>query len=298
MDPPAPPPSRSDAAGLRCFAVAEPGRLDVCLAAQLEVSRAEVRRLLAGGGVSLDGRLVSERDKGARLEAGAQLAVAAFTPPARRRPRPEPAADLAILAEGPGWLAVDKPAGRPVHPFAEDESGTLLNAVLARRPEIFGVGEGGLRSGVVHRLDVDTSGVLLFATEARAWRRLRRAFATAAVHKRYRAIVLGELAGEGSLELDLVVARHRPARVRVIEKLAGASLVEVQPRTGFLHQIRACLAHLGHPVAGDRTYAAQDPTGAPRQMLHATEVRWKTIQAASPDPADFAALRSQLVPRS
>ena len=211
MDPPVPRLVRSGNAGLRRsgpsrprrFAVAEPGRLDVCLAAALEVSRAEARRLLAGGGVSLDGRPVSERDKGARLEAGAELAVAAFTPPDRRRPRPEPGAELTILAEGPGWLAVDKPAGRPVHPFAENESGTVLNAVLARRPEIFGVGEGGLRSGVVHRLDVDTSGVLLFATEARSWRRLRRAFATAAVHKRYRAIVLGEPAGRGSLEVDL-----------------------------------------------------------------------------------------------
>jgi len=323
MDPPVPPQPRSadsaDSAesadsGSRRFAVAEPGRLDVCLAAQLEVSRAEARRLLAGGGVLLDGRPVGERDKGARVESGAELAVAAYTPPDRRRPLPEPAAALTVLAEGPGWLAVDKPAGCPVHPFGEDETGTVLNAVLARRPEIFGVGEGGLRSGVVHRLDVDTSGVLLFATEAGSWRRLRRAFATAAVDKRYRAIVLGELEGGGHLELDLVVARHRPARVRVarpgeegrsrrvrlswrvIEKLAGASLVEVMPRTGFLHQIRACLAHLGHPVAGDRTYAGEDPTGAPRQMLHAAEARWKTIQASSPDPADFAGLRSELEP--
>ena len=83
--------------------------------------------------------------------------------------------DLPVIARGPGWLAVDKPAGLPVHPFAEDETGTMLNAVLARRPEIFGVGEGGLRSGVVHRLDVDTSGVLLFASEAGSWRRLPRA---------------------------------------------------------------------------------------------------------------------------
>ncbi len=290
----------------RSFAVAEPGRLDACLAAQLEVSRAEARRLLAGGGVRLDGRPVSERDKGARVEPGARLAVAAFTPPARRRPRPQPSLPLAILAEGPGWLAVDKPAGQPVHPFGEDETGTMLNAVVARRPEIFGVGEGGLRSGVVHRLDVDTSGVLLFATEAATWRRLRRAFATAAVHKRYRAIALGELSGEGRLELDLVVARHRPARVRVarpgeerrarrvrlewraVERLRGATLVEIWPRTGFLHQIRACLAHLGHPVAGDRIYATHDETGAPRQMLHAAETAWRGIRAVSPAPLDFA----------
>src|SRR5215470_16869036 len=106
-------------------------RLDLFLAERLSLSRGGARRLLASGAVRVGGRL---------------------------------------LAEGPGWLVADKPAGAPVHPLAAGERGTLLGAVAARHPEIQGIGEGGLRSGVVHRLDVDTSGALLFATDAAQWR--------------------------------------------------------------------------------------------------------------------------------
>jgi 23S rRNA pseudouridine1911/1915/1917 synthase len=168
----------------------------------------------------------------------------------------------------------------------------------------------------VHRLDVDTSGALLVATAQPAWERLRRAFRAHEVEKVYRAIVVGRLEREGSVELPLVLARHRPARVRVLgpdeeprsrgartgslswrplELYADATLLEVRPRTGFLHQIRASLAHLGHPVAGDRTYGAgRDARGAGRQMLHAASVSWREVRAESPDPADFAALRERL----
>ncbi len=293
----------------------ERARLDAFLAGALAASRAEVRRLLARGAVRVDGRAVSAAAKGESLAAGTCVAVEAFTPPAERRPLPTPELAFEVLAEGPGWLAVDKPAGMPVHPFTEDERGTALNAVVARHPEIVGVGEGGLRSGVVHRLDVDTSGVLLFATEARVWQELRGAFRRHRVDKRYRAVVLGALEGEGRLELDLVVAQHRPARVRVaapeeanrsrrtrllwraLERLDGATLLEVRPETGFLHQIRASLAELGHPVAGDPVYGpgpGEDPTGAPRQMLHAAFAGFGEMRAESPDPADFAALLARL----
>ncbi len=298
--PPGPPPAS------RSFRVsgADAGtRLDAFLAARLCVSRAEARRLLLGGGVSLDGRPVGGGQKGTPVAEGSRVAVGRFTPPAERRPRPEPDAPLGVLGRGPGWIAVDKPAGVPVHPFREEETGCMLNRLVAREPGVVGVGEDGLRSGVVHRLDVDTSGVLIFATEEACWRRLRRAFATAAVRKRYRAIVEGRLQGEGELELALVVAQHRPARVRVarageerrarttrlawrsLEAGSAASLVEVRPRTGFLHQIRASLAQLGHPVVGDAAYGAS--SDAPRQMLHAAEASWRDVRASSPDPEDF-----------
>jgi 23S rRNA pseudouridine1911/1915/1917 synthase len=183
---------------------------------------------------------------------------------------------------------------------------------------VAGVGEAGLRGGVVHRLDVDTSGVVLFATTQERWERLRAAFAEHRVEKLYRALVLGRLEGEADVEVGLVVARHRPARVRVIdprhdargrgarlarlrwralEPIGPATLVEVFLETGHLHQIRASFAHLGHPVAGDRLYgpaAGEDPTGAPRQMLHAARVRVDEILAESPDPADFAAVLARL----
>jgi 23S rRNA pseudouridine1911/1915/1917 synthase len=296
----------------------EGARLDAWLAARLGIPRARARRLLAQGAVCVDGHLATASAKGAALQAGALVEISAPAEAASERPLAEPLAELRLLAEGQGWVALDKRAGTPVHPLAPDEGGTLLNALVARRPEVVGVGEAGLRSGVVHRLDVDTSGVVLFATSQERWEQLRLAFAEHRVEKLYRALVLGRLEGEAREEVGLVVARHRPARVRVIdprhdargrgarlarlrwralEPLGPATLVEVFLETGHLHQIRASFAHRGHPVAGDRLYgpaAAQDPTGAPRQMLHAARIRVGEILAESPDPADFSAVLAQL----
>jgi 23S rRNA pseudouridine1911/1915/1917 synthase len=289
-------------------------RLDLFLAEKLALSRAQVRRLLASGAVELDGRRVGQNEKGARLTSPSSVAVAPFVRREDQRAIPEPGAALRVRAQGPGWLAVDKPAGTPVHPLREDETGTVLNALIAREPQVHGVGEGGLRSGVVHRLDVDTSGVLLVATQAQSWERLRRAFAEHRVEKVYRALVLGRVLEAGSVELPLVTARHRPARVRVaaageaargahigvlsfrpLEVFASATLLEVRPRTGFLHQIRVTLAHLGFPVAGDRSYGpASDPSGAARHMLHAARVAFEEIEAESADADDFAALCAAL----
>jgi 23S rRNA pseudouridine1911/1915/1917 synthase len=288
-------------------------RLDAFLAARLGISRKEARRLLAEGAVAVNGRGVAGGAKGDRLGEAACVAVAEFTPRDALRVPAEPEASLRILARGAGWLAVEKPAGVPVHPLRAGERGTLLGAVAARHPEIHGVGEGGLRSGVVHRLDVDTSGVVLFATTAPVWRELRESFTAHRIDKRYRAIVLGALAGGERVELDLVVARHRPARVRVVDAAAGgrravlhwrvlerlgpASLVEVRLETGFLHQIRATFAHLGHPVAGDRAYGPApeaDPTRAARQMLHAARLAWGSECVDCPDPDDFRAVLERL----
>lgn len=293
-------------------------RLDAFLAARLGVSRARARRLLAQGAVCVDGRPAAAGAKGTAVLAGALVEITAPVDAAEERPSPEPGRSLRVLAEGRGWIALDKAAGVAVHPLVRGEAGSLLGALVARRPEVIGIGEGGLRSGVVHRLDVETSGVVVFATSQPCWERLRAAFSEHRVEKIYRAIVLGCIEGEGREDVGLVVARHRPARVRVVdprrdargrgarrarlrwravERLAGATLVEVRLETGHLHQIRATFAHLGHPVAGDRVYglpAADDPTGAPRQMLHAARVRAGDVRAESPDPADLAAVLERL----
>jgi 23S rRNA pseudouridine1911/1915/1917 synthase len=290
-------------------------RLDVLLATSLGASRSQVRRLLARAEVSLDGRPLGLVDKGSPVPAGGRLEIASFRLPGAQRVIPQSELELPILARGPGWLAVDKPAGMPVHPLEEAERGTVLNALAASHPEIHGVGEGGLRSGVVHRLDVDTSGALLLATEQACWRRLREAFSSHRVEKLYRALVWGRLESEQQLKVGLVVARHRPALVRVVdlsaaasgpelrvgtmlvrplEALRGATLVEVRPETGFLHQIRATLAHLGHPIAGDATYGGAgadrpDSGAASRHLLHAARVAYQELCATSPDPEDFRA---------
>ncbi len=302
----------SRGASLYTVATGEAGwRLDTFLAASLGASRAQVRRELERGRVRVDGRPVGLAAKGMRVEAGVAVEVEAWTPPARRTPIPEPGAPLRVLAEGPGWVAVDKPAGVPVHPLQSDETGSVLGALVARHPEMVGVGEGGLRSGVVHRLDVDTSGVLLFATDEARFEQLRGAFRRHRMRKTYRALVAGRLPDEGDVVLHLAVGRHRPARVRAVEPddpefgrrtrrtalrfralvaFEDATLVEVRPETGFLHQIRVTLAHLGHPVLGDRTYGpppAPDALPVPRQMLHASHIAWGDVEASSPDPPDL-----------
>lgn len=286
-------------------------RLDAFLADELRVSRAEARRLLARGAVALHGRTAGLGAKGEPVAAGQAIAVQRF--PAREHAEPiaQPELALRILARGPGWVAVDKPAGMPVHPLEPDETGTALNFVVAKLPEIAGVGEAGLRSGVVHRLDVDTSGALLFATEQGRWEQLRGGFRTHRVEKVYRAIVHGRLTGGGELALQLAVAQHRPARVRVVDagdprsrhtrmtwralaQLRDATLVEARPLTGFLHQIRASLAHLGHPVLGDAAYGAPASPHAQRHLLHAARVVYRDVEAESPDAVDFAAALAAL----
>jgi len=304
-------------------------RLDVFLAQRLELSRADVRGLLGRGVVRLDGRRQGAADKGAPLAAGCRVEVASFRRRAAWRAEPEPDLAFPVLASGPDWLVLDKPAGVAVHPYSEEERGTLLNRAAALRPEIQGVGEGGVRSGVVHRLDLDTSGCVVLASGQATWRRLRDAFRHHRVRKLYRAVAMGALPDAGAADLWLRVARHRPARVevvaggegdrrgrgprgarrgrltwRVVEHLAGEGcLVEVDLHTGFLHQVRASLAHLGAPVAGDRVYgpaAAADPSGAPRQLLHAArlEVPELGIDATSPDPADLRGVLEGLRGRS
>jgi 23S rRNA pseudouridine1911/1915/1917 synthase len=303
-------------------------RLDQFLCERLGLSRAQVRRLLDEGVVTLSERVLGLVDKGRSLPAGARLRIGDFRPPQSQLIRPEAPSDEGtgegaepdlprILARGEGWLALDKPAGMPVHPLRESETGTLLNQVAARFPQVQGVGEGGLRSGVVHRLDVDTSGVMLVATSRESWQRLRAAFREHRIAKSYRAIVRGRFESPLELRQGLVVARHRPARVKVValeepgkttgvwisqqrviplESLSGATLVEVRPRTGFLHQIRATLAHLGHPVIGDRTYE-ESPERAfevPRHMLHAARIGFEEIEAESPDPEDFNEVLARL----
>ncbi|MFP6638677.1 MAG: RluA family pseudouridine synthase [Myxococcota bacterium] len=313
-------PARSKSRVLQLVGEGAGSRLDLFLATELALSRAQVRRLLDSGAVALDGRILSLADKGLPLPGRGELEVEAFRSPADQRVQEPPPDEPAppILASGDGWLAFDKPAGMPVHPLDEAERGTLLSYLVARHPETHGVGEGGLRSGVVHRLDVDTSGVMLVATQERTWQRLRGAFHAHQVDKCYVALVEGEPnwpVGGRDMRMWLSVSRHRPARVRVasdaqrgrgrareihqhvrlIESFGASSLVEVRPRTGFLHQIRASLAHLGHPVLGDSRYGASTPfPGVERQLLHSRRVAFQEIEAESPLPADFLRLLGTL----
>ncbi len=268
-------------------------RLDVLLARALGVSRGHVRRLLERERVRLSGRTAV---KGTALREGDVIEVVPFRP-AEAGPTPEPGLPLAILRDEDGLVAVDKPAGLPTHPFDCDETGTVLNAFVARFLGAVGVGEGGARSGVVHRLDTGTSGVLVLAREQAAWERARRAFAARTVEKLYLARVHGAFERAQRCELRLA---HRGDHVKVVARggrlavtdlrplVVGASetLVEARPRTGLTHQIRATLAALGHPIVGDELYGS--PTRIGRHLLHATRIELGGFAADSPPPREIA----------
>ncbi len=262
-------------------------RLDVFLARTLRLSRGYVRRLLRRGSIRIGDEPAA---KGTLLRPGDRVRVPPFRHP-DEGPIPGDPAEIVILREESGLVAVDKPPGIATHPLELDEEGTVLNALVARYPGIVGIGEGGLRSGVVHRLDLGTSGVLVFATEGEAWERARKAFAERRVSKRYVARVHGLFRKEGEVILrlesrgDHVRTVQRGGReavtyVRPLRSEPPTSLVEARPVTGLRHQIRATLAALGHPVVGDRIYGSE--RALDRHLLHATDIDIEGFTAHSP----------------
>jgi len=232
-----------------------------------------VQHWIRDGLVRINGREVKPS---AALAAGD---VVSCNPPERRDDRVQAEeGDLTVLYEDADLAVLDKPAGLTVHPGAGRATGTLAHHLLARYPEMAGVGGPG-RPGIVHRLDQGTSGVLVVARTPAAYLRLARAFADRRVEKRYLAIVYGAPEpAEGIIEAP--IGRHpqrrtemavrpggRPARtlyktLSATAGIAGVSLVELDLHTGRTHQIRVHMKHLGHPLVGDPVYG---------------EARWKAL---------------------
>ncbi len=290
-------------------------RLDRFLADRLGVSRARVRHLLEVGRVRLGERPLGLSDKSHSTATSEIFEISGSLLAADERPISRDDLPLEILSQGSGWIVVNKPAGCGVHPLRPDQDDTVLNAVVARFPEILGVGEGGLRSGVVHRLDVGTTGALVFATNEHLWKRLRGAFSEHRVRKTYLALVAGRFENRRRVDVSLAVTQHSPARVKVVATggtrckqrvtpkrvFSDATLVEIELETGFLHQIRATLAFLGHPILGDADYsdvakkASTDsaseyvlPIEAARPLLHATSLSVDEIFVRVDPPVDFS----------
>ncbi len=256
-------------------------RLDVFVARRLpELTRSRVRRLIDEGLVTVDGRLPAKA--GVKLEVGQPVQVTLPVPqPIDLKPEPIP---LRIVYEDDDLLVVDKPAGLPVHPSAGHAQHTLVNAVLAHCPGLSGLGGEG-RPGIVHRLDKDTSGLIIVAKNDAAHVSLARQLKERRVEKTYLALVEGRLRPvEGVIEAPVgrhprdrkrmaVVERGREARTRyrVLREVDGRSLVEVRPETGRTHQIRVHFAAIGHPLAGDPLYGrgSARPRSLKRQFLHA-----------------------------
>ncbi|MFN3347662.1 RluA family pseudouridine synthase [Pseudorhodoplanes sp.] len=279
-------------------------RLDRLLAAQLaELSRTRLKALILEGAVTANGRAIE--DPGYKVKAGEMLIVN-VPPPEPAEPEGE-AIPLTILYEDDQLIVIDKPAGLVVHPAAGHQTGTLVNALIAHCGDsLSGIG-GVLRPGIVHRLDKDTSGVMVAAKTDRAHKSLSAQFAdhgrTGDLERGYLAFVWGA-PDRPRGTIDAPIDRHPHARDKmavrqggreaithwqVKERYAGAdgkpvaSLIECRLETGRTHQIRVHLAHLGHPILGDATYgtgyrtkAALLPPGArqalaalARQALHA-----------------------------
>jgi 23S rRNA pseudouridine1911/1915/1917 synthase len=247
------------------------------------VSRSQVQRLIRQGRVVLDGE---KAKPSTLLEPGMRVAVhIPLEPSGEVLPQ---SISLDVVYEDADLLVVNKPAGMVVHPSHGHTVGTLVNALLARYPDL-DVGDAG-RPGIVHRLDRDTSGLIVVAKTDEALRHLRSQFKTRRVEKIYLALVYGQPpVPEGVIEAPLgrdprqrqrmaVVAGGRMARThyRLLENLGEYSLLQVRLETGRTHQIRVHLSWLGIPVAGDRVYGpvraarrVKEELGLERQFLHA-----------------------------
>jgi 23S rRNA pseudouridine1911/1915/1917 synthase len=258
-------------------------RLDKYVCALIpELSRTRVQKLIAAGNITVNGQPAKP---GHRLNIGDKIELnIPPTPPQELMPEAIP---LKIIYEDDDLLVVDKPAGLTVHPAPGHPEHTLVNAILAHFPHLADIGDS-LRPGVVHRLDKDTSGVMLVAKNSAAQADLARQFKSHSVTKAYLALVKGRLEPEnGIIEADIgrdprhrkrmaVVAEGREARTeyRVIKYIGGYTLLEVRPQTGRTHQIRVHLAAIGFPVVGDKVYGVKSPHLS-RQFLHATRLGFK-----------------------
>ncbi|HYM92022.1 MAG TPA: RluA family pseudouridine synthase, partial [bacterium] len=277
-------------------------RLDVVVAGRFpQYSRSRVATLAGRGQVLVDGR---SQKPAFRLRAGQRVRVLAPpSDPVVVAPQPIP---LQIVHEDADILVIDKPAGMTVHPAPGHPNGTLVNAVLAHVPDLSGIA-GPLRPGVVHRLDKDTSGLLVIAKTDAAYRSLVAQLRARAVTRVYLALVRGTVREDRGV-ISAPIGRHpvhrtrmavvphgRPAvtHVTVRERLEGATLVECRLETGRTHQIRVHLRHIGHPVLGDPVYGGGDG-GIGRQALHAARLEFthprtgERIVCTAPLPEDFA----------
>jgi 23S rRNA pseudouridine1911/1915/1917 synthase len=278
-------------------------RLDTFLARRLpELSRSRARRLIADGLVAIAGRHTKPSDK---VPAGA--AVSVIIPPPEETDVVAQDIPITIVYQDNDIIVVDKPAGMTVHPAPGHPTGTLVNALLAACPDLRGIA-GTLRPGIVHRLDKDTSGLLVVAKNDRAMRALQRQMKEREVHKTYLALVEGVPSPrEGTIEAPIgrnpknrkkmaVVAggRDSTTRYRVREDVGSAkyALLEVELVTGRTHQIRVHVAALGHPVVGDAVYGRRS-TVIGRQFLHAWKLGFgmplggRKVEFESPLPADL-----------
>lgn len=280
--------------------ITKPERLDVALAAALGISRAKAQRAIKEGRVFVHGEVATPHAP-VQPEELITLAPDAFAAPATPV---GPAPELAVVHEDGDVLVVNKPAGLLVHPTATSTESTLLDAILAHDPNIANIGDDRSRSGIVHRLDKDASGMLIVAKTKDAFQHLKNQFATRQTIKRYTVLVMGRMIDDtGVITFPIARSKNHPrmaarplsqegkeavTRYTILERFANATLLDVSIETGRTHQIRAHFFALGHPVAGDTLYVRRTikQLALGRLFLHAREL---TITLPSGETRTFAA---------
>jgi 23S rRNA pseudouridine1911/1915/1917 synthase len=287
-------------------------RLDRYLAVQLAGwSRNRIQLLIACGAVQVNGRASKP---GYALRAGDDIGI----DPGEQTPRTQRAQPqllpLDIVYEDADLLVINKAPGMVVHPAPGHSADTLVNALLARYPDLPGVSNDGERPGIVHRLDRDTSGLLLVAKNARTQAALIAQMQRHEVVKRYQALVEGVLAlDQGSIDAPIgrdprhrqqmavtaIGSRQARTHFRVLERFARHTLLLIQLETGRTHQIRVHLKAIGHPVTGDSVYGSGNAirgSGLHRQFLHACQLQLthpgsgRPLKIEAPLPADLQAV--------
>ena len=291
-------------------------RLDKALADASGLSRERIKALIGEGAVMMDGQAVAQPS----AKAGAGAAWAIRVPaPATAQAAPQDIA-LAVVYEDDALIVIDKPAGLVVHPAAGNPDGTLVNALLHHcRGQLSGIG-GVARPGIVHRIDKDTSGLLVVAKTDVAHEGLARQFADHSITRTYRAITAGvPMPASGTIrgsigrsshdrkKMALVEdgrGKHAVTHYRVLSALDAAALVECRLETGRTHQVRVHLASIGHSLLGDPVYGRCPPRLRPvlaalgfrRQALHAAELGFihpvdaRALHFTSPTPIDMQTL--------
>lgn len=247
--------------------ILEKGRLDRALANALpDLSRARIQALIADNALQIDGKIVS--DASSTKFAGHTFILA--EPPARPDHAQPQNIALNIVFEDDHLIIVNKPAGLVVHPAAGHADGTLVNALLHHcKGRLSGIG-GVERPGIVHRIDRDTSGLLVVAKNDKAHEGLAKLFASHDIERRYNAVIVGHPAPPAAVVRTQIgrhptdrkkmavlqdgKGKHAVTHFRTIESFKAASLVECRLETGRTHQVRVHMAHLGHPLIGDATY--------------------------------------------
>ena len=283
-------------------------RLDQIFSCVIEAySRSAARELIKKGLVKVDGKIGKPSTK---VAIGQQ--ITAIIPEYQKTSLQPQEIELSVIYEDESLIVIDKPAGLSVHPGPGHPDGTLINAVMALCPDITGVGEEN-RPGIVHRLDMDTSGVIVVAKNDRSHRSLSDQFKNRTVIKKYVALVEGNMYQkkaiiDGPIGRDphdrkkmAIIENGRDAKTEyaVNERFAQFDCLDVKPKTGRTHQIRVHLCSLGHPVAGDILYGTK-VSGLDRQFLHAASISLShpidniLMEFKSPLPQDLLKFKHSL----